>query len=127
MPNSRNAVPRWISAAALVLVTATGISAFVSSAAAANIPGSSTSQGETAENLLTRDNVDAWLDDLVGSAIETTGIPGATVSVVANGQVLTDVQKTLRLLISYRQPGGRRAYDEPTEAAQAEKEEEEPH
>lgn len=90
MPNSRNAVPRWISAAALVLVTATGISAFVSSAAAANIPGSSTSQGETAENLLTRDNVDAWLDDLVGSAIETTGIPGATVSVVANGQVLTE-------------------------------------
>lgn len=42
---------------------------------------------------------------------------------LSHGQVLTDVQKTLRLLISYRQPGGRRAYDEPPET-QAEKEEE---
>ena len=43
----------------------------------------------------------------------------------ANGQVLADVQKTLRLLIGYRQPGGRRRYDEPPEPL-TEKDEDEP-
>lgn len=86
----RSAIPQWVSAAALVLVTATGISAFAPSAAAAISVGTSKAQGEVASNLLTRDDVDAWLDGVVGSAIETTGIPGATVSVVANGQVLTE-------------------------------------
>jgi CubicO group peptidase (beta-lactamase class C family) len=38
---------------------------------------------------LTRADVDAWLDGAVGSALPTTGIPGAAVSVVADGQVLT--------------------------------------
>lgn len=38
---------------------------------------------------LTRDDVDAWLDGAVGSALQTTGIPGATVSVVADGELLT--------------------------------------
>ncbi|WP_310889876.1 serine hydrolase domain-containing protein [Clavibacter capsici] len=38
---------------------------------------------------LTKADVDAWLDGAVGSALPTTGIPGAAVSVVADGQVLT--------------------------------------
>ncbi|MFJ2355896.1 serine hydrolase domain-containing protein [Frigoribacterium sp. NPDC087798] len=38
---------------------------------------------------LTQDDVDTWLDGAVGSALQTTGIPGATVSVVADGKVLT--------------------------------------
>ncbi|ROS49431.1 serine hydrolase [Frigoribacterium sp. PhB24] len=38
---------------------------------------------------LTRDDVDSWLDGAVGSALQTTGIPGATVSVVADGELLT--------------------------------------
>lgn len=38
---------------------------------------------------LTKDDLDAWLDGVVGSALPTTGIPGAAVSVVADGQVLT--------------------------------------
>ena len=38
---------------------------------------------------LTQDDVDAWLDGALGSALQTTGIPGATVSVVSDGQLLT--------------------------------------
>ncbi|WP_414171329.1 serine hydrolase domain-containing protein [Clavibacter tessellarius] len=38
---------------------------------------------------LQKDDVDAWLDGVVGSALPTTGIPGAAVSVVADGQLLT--------------------------------------
>ncbi|MBM7412934.1 CubicO group peptidase (beta-lactamase class C family) [Clavibacter michiganensis] len=38
---------------------------------------------------LTKDDLDAWLDGVVGSALPTTGIPGAAVAVVADGQVLT--------------------------------------
>ncbi|RIJ55955.1 class A beta-lactamase-related serine hydrolase, partial [Clavibacter lycopersici] len=34
-------------------------------------------------------DVDTWLDGVLGSALQTTGIPGAAVSVVADGQVLT--------------------------------------
>ena len=40
----------------------------------------------------------------------------------ANWQVLADVQKTLRLLIGYRQPGGRRRYDDPAEEEEKEDE-----
>ncbi|MBF4623267.1 serine hydrolase [Clavibacter sp. VKM Ac-2872] len=38
---------------------------------------------------LTRADVDTWLDGVLGSALPTTGIPGAAVAVVADGQVLT--------------------------------------
>ncbi|KQM29779.1 serine hydrolase [Frigoribacterium sp. Leaf8] len=38
---------------------------------------------------LTQDDVDTWLDGAVGSALQTSGIPGATVSVVADGKLLT--------------------------------------
>ncbi|RIJ45367.1 class A beta-lactamase-related serine hydrolase, partial [Clavibacter lycopersici] len=38
---------------------------------------------------LTQADVDTWLDGVLGSALQTTGIPGAAVSVVADGQVLT--------------------------------------
>ncbi|OUE18234.1 D-alanyl-D-alanine carboxypeptidase precursor [Clavibacter michiganensis] len=38
---------------------------------------------------LTQADLDTWLDGVVGSALPTTGIPGAAVSVVADGQVLT--------------------------------------
>jgi len=39
---------------------------------------------------LTRADVDAWLDGIVPSALEREGIAGATVSVVHDGQVLTE-------------------------------------
>ena len=38
---------------------------------------------------LTADDVDTWLDGAIGSALQTTGIPGATVSVVSDGELLT--------------------------------------
>lgn len=87
MPNIHRAIPRWVSTAALVLVTATGVSA---PAVAANLPRSPHSHSQTNQAALTSDDVNAWLDGVVGSAIDTTGIPGATVSVVADGQLLTE-------------------------------------
>ncbi|WP_282944812.1 serine hydrolase domain-containing protein [Cellulomonas endometrii] len=43
----------------------------------------------TATPALTRSDVDAWLDGFLPAALERTGIPGATVSVVHDGAVLT--------------------------------------
>ena len=74
---------------------------------------------EVAENKVV---VDAIRDHLNLQDIDLAVIKA---SQLANGQVLTDVQKTLRLLISYRQPGGRRRYDEPPEPL-TEKDEDEP-
>ena len=74
---------------------------------------------EVAENKVV---VDAIRDHLNLQDIDLAVIKA---SQLANGQVLTDVQKTLRLLISYRQPGGRRSYDAPGEPL-TEKEEEPP-
>lgn len=39
---------------------------------------------------LTRDDVDTWLDGVVATGLRNSGIPGATVSVVADGEVLTE-------------------------------------
>lgn len=74
---------------------------------------------EVAENKVV---VDAIRDHLNLQDIELAVIKASQLS---NGQVLADVQKTLRLLIGYRQPGGRRRYDEPPEPL-TEKEEEPP-
>lgn len=46
-------------------------------------------QVQPAGGSLTKDDVDTWLDGVLPPALETTGIPGATVSVVADGQILT--------------------------------------
>ena len=88
MPITRRATPRWVATTALVLITAAGLSACATPPADPVRPLTPPSQ--TAQGSLTSTDVDAWLDGIVGSAIETTGIPGAVVSVVADGQRLTE-------------------------------------
>ena len=56
--------------------------------------------------------MDDFRDRLKSQDVDLAVIKSAQHS---NGQVLTDVQKTLRILISQRQPDGRRSYDEPSE------------
>ena len=56
--------------------------------------------------------VDAVRDRLKSQDVDLAVIKSAQHS---NGQVLADVQKTLRILISQRPPDGRRSYDEPSE------------
>jgi CubicO group peptidase (beta-lactamase class C family) len=65
-----------------------------SAAAGATGPASepappSAPQRQPGGHALTQDDVDTWLDGVLGSALQTTGIPGATVSVVSDGQLLT--------------------------------------
>lgn len=88
MTITRRAAPRWAAVTALVLVTAIGLSACGASPAEPIQP--LLPQSQAAHGELTTSDVDAWLDGVVGSAIATTGIPGAVVSVVADGQVLTE-------------------------------------
>ncbi|OOC54903.1 MULTISPECIES: serine hydrolase domain-containing protein [Nocardiopsis] len=45
--------------------------------------------GDTATAPLTRENVDAWLDETVPAALEDGGIAGGAVSVVHDGELLT--------------------------------------
>lgn len=90
MSKSQGVTSRWVSAAALVLVAVTGAPAYAAPVTAADLSRSLHSQSQTAPAAMTTDDVNAWLDGVVGSALDTTGIPGATVSVVANGQVLTE-------------------------------------
>lgn len=88
MPITRRATSRWVAVTALVLATSAGVAACAAPPAEpiqALPPHSPAAQGP-----LTATDVDAWLDGVVGSAIDTTGIPGAVVSVVADGQVLTE-------------------------------------
>ena len=68
------------------------------------------------------EEVDDIRDHLTRQDIDLAAIKS---SQLANGQVLADVQKTLRMLIGYRQPGGRRRYDGPPEPL-TEKDDEEP-
>ncbi|WP_445443360.1 serine hydrolase domain-containing protein [Clavibacter sp. km1a] len=59
------------------------------SATPADPPPPAPPQHQPGGHDLTRADVDTWLDGVVGSALQTTGIPGAAVSVVADGEVLT--------------------------------------
>ena len=58
-------------------------------AASADVPPPAPPHSQPGGHDLTRDDVDGWLDGVVASALQTTGIPGAAVSVVADGEVLT--------------------------------------
>ncbi|MDT7784674.1 MAG: hypothetical protein QOF58_3093 [Pseudonocardiales bacterium] len=82
--------PRGIRARATALAAAGAIAALVtgcSAAAPATTPAPPIPASGTAT--LTGPDVDAWLDGLVPAALDRSGIAGAAVTVVHNGQVLT--------------------------------------
>jgi CubicO group peptidase (beta-lactamase class C family) len=100
---ARRLLPRLAAAAAVVALAvplaacsagASGPATAAGTAAGATSPASEPAppaapQHQPGGGELTKEDVDAWLDGAVGSALQTTGIPGATVSVVSDGQVLT--------------------------------------
>ncbi|MDA3804097.1 serine hydrolase [Clavibacter sp. CT19] len=73
---------------ALVLALPLAMGA-ATSAGPADPPPPAPPQHQPGGHDLQKDDVDAWLDGVVGAALPTTGIPGAAVSVVADGKVLT--------------------------------------
>lgn len=80
------------SAGAVVALLA-GCAAPAATAAAPRVPvpaaeTAGTSGGETSTTL-TQSDVDAWLDGILPAALENFDIAGATVSIVADGEVLT--------------------------------------
>ncbi|KQN41012.1 serine hydrolase [Frigoribacterium sp. Leaf44] len=94
-PPSRRRHPRLLvrktlAAAAVVAlgVTLAGCASGATGATADPAPPAPP-QHQPGGHSLTQDDVDTWLDGAVGSALQTTGIPGATVSVVADGKLLT--------------------------------------
>lgn len=94
-PPSRRRHPRLLvrkslAAAAVVAlgVTLAGCASGATGATAEPAPPAPP-QHQPGGHSLTQDDVDTWLDGAVGSALQTTGIPGATVSVVADGKLLT--------------------------------------
>ena len=74
--------------AAIVMTAAVIGLAGCSSTPAAEPPPSPAEQQPTG-GALTKTDVDAWLDGMVPSTLASTGIPGASVSVVAGGRILT--------------------------------------
>ncbi|MCJ1710131.1 beta-lactamase family protein [Clavibacter michiganensis subsp. phaseoli] len=89
---TRGRRPRRLAATvgALALALAIPLAAGAATAATpADPPPPAPPQHQQGGHDLTKDDLDAWLDGVVGSALPTTGIPGAAVSVVADGQVLT--------------------------------------
>jgi CubicO group peptidase (beta-lactamase class C family) len=102
-PRHHRLLPRLAAAAAVVALavplaacsagasdpaTAAGTAAGATSPATEPAPPA-TPQHQPGGGELTKGDVDAWLDGALGSALQTTGIPGATVSVVSDGRVLT--------------------------------------
>ena len=94
-PPSRRRHPRLLvrkslAAAAVVAlgVTLAGCASGATGATAEPAPPAPP-QHQPGGHSLTQDDVDTWLDGAIGSALQTTGIPGATVSVVADGKLLT--------------------------------------
>jgi len=77
-----------VGAVALALALPLAVGA-ATTAAPADPPPPAPPQHQPGGHDLAKDDVDAWLDGVVGAALPTTGIPGAAVSVVADGQVLT--------------------------------------
>jgi CubicO group peptidase (beta-lactamase class C family) len=76
-----------LAAVASAAALAAGGAAPASAAAAATPPTPPTPVTGTAD--LTREDLDAWLDGLVPAALDSTGVPGAAISVVHEGEVLT--------------------------------------
>lgn len=77
-------------AAAVALAVALPLTACSAGASGATEPPPPAApQQQPGGHDLTRTDVDAWLDGVVGAALPQTGIPGATVSVVADGELLT--------------------------------------
>jgi CubicO group peptidase (beta-lactamase class C family) len=87
MSKTRTRIPRWASLGAVVLALASGVTACAASPTESVRPAAVQTQPDG--GVLTKEDVDAWLDGVVGSALPTTGIPGAVVSVVADGRILT--------------------------------------
>ncbi|WP_317232229.1 serine hydrolase domain-containing protein [Clavibacter capsici] len=88
----RDRRPRRLAATvgALALAVAIPLAAGAATTATpADPPPPAPPQHQQGGHDLTKADVDAWLDGAVGSALPTTGIPGAAVAVVADGQVLT--------------------------------------
>jgi CubicO group peptidase (beta-lactamase class C family) len=83
----RRLLPR-LAAAAAVVALALPLAACAGTAAAEPAPPAPP-QHQPGGHDLTASDVDSWLDGALGSALQTTGIPGASVSVVADGQLLT--------------------------------------
>ncbi|RKS09169.1 CubicO group peptidase (beta-lactamase class C family) [Nocardiopsis sp. Huas11] len=79
--------PRPVAALAVVAAAAVIAASGAAPAAAATVPAPPTPVAATAE--LTGQDLDTWLDGLVPAALDSTGIPGAAVSVVHEGEVLT--------------------------------------
>jgi CubicO group peptidase (beta-lactamase class C family) len=96
-PRAHRLLPRLAAAAAVVALTVPLAACSAGSASGAATDTAATTdtappaapQHQPGGHALTQDDVDGWLDGAVGSALQTTGIPGATVSVVSDGQVLT--------------------------------------
>jgi len=84
---SRRLTP-LVGAVALALALPIAVGA-ATTAAPADPPPPAPPQHQPGGHDLQKDDVDAWLDGVVGAALPTTGIPGAAVSVVADGRVLT--------------------------------------
>ncbi|GAA0964683.1 serine hydrolase domain-containing protein [Frigoribacterium faeni] len=86
----RRRTPRLaLAAAALALAVPLAGCATGATGATADAAPPAPPQHQQGGHSLTRDDVDTWLDGAVGSALQKTGIPGATVSVVADGKLLT--------------------------------------
>ena len=83
----RRLLPR-LAAATAVAALALPLAACAGGAAADPAPPAPP-QHQPGGHPLTAGDVDTWLDGALGSALQTTGIPGAAVSVVADGQLLT--------------------------------------
>ena len=96
-PGRRTRRPRLIAAAvALGIVLPLGAGAATTATAASTstsdapvIASPAPPAHQPGGHTLTEDDVDAWLDGAVGAALPSTGIPGAAVSVVADGRLLT--------------------------------------
>ncbi|MFC3996018.1 serine hydrolase domain-containing protein [Nocardiopsis sediminis] len=85
-PRPRRSRPRapWkaLAAAAALAVAAGACAAPAPEEAGPLVPASGTAE-------LTGQDLDAWLDEVVPGALDATGIPGAAVSVVRDGELLT--------------------------------------
>jgi CubicO group peptidase (beta-lactamase class C family) len=82
-------LPRLAAATAVAALALPLVACGPASAAPADAAPPAPPRHQPGGHALTADDVDTWLDGAVGSALQTTGIPGATVSVVSDGELLT--------------------------------------
>jgi len=90
-PRAPRLLPRLAAATAAVALALplAACSAGAASGATADTAPPAPPRHQPGGHTLTADDVDGWLDGAVGSALQTTGIPGASVSVVSGGELLT--------------------------------------